>query len=281
MSYSNPDILIIENPIGLDAVIQTYQQDLYAGLPWLTKSFGRAREFKEDGRKTPKAYMGLGEYHNVLPNDSLQAQSFIMAREQEKWDKYPYSDLSRDLSIVFWANLKEINPNKDYIYTEELRWDVEKIIKENPYTKSINAYWDDRVEDVFMGYIGENRGVDGQEEKGQLLMYPYAGFRYDITAIYPEHANCVRWVNPFNPAVEYLDDIDFVIGDDLKGLTVYQNNKLKGRKIRLIREGLVQHTQNVGANWYWSFSSATGTITVNPAWIKDERVKIEIYGFAK
>lgn len=280
MSYSNPDILIIETPIGLDAVVQSYQQDLYAGLPWLTKSFGRAREFREDGKKVPKCYMGLGEYYNALPNDFLQAQSFIIAREREQWPDYPASDLERELSMIFWCNLQWINPAKDYIFTEELRWDVEKIIKANPFTKAIQSFYDDRIEDVFMGYVGENHGTDGAQDR-PYLMYPYAGFRFDVLASYPEHADCKTWSSAFNSSLYFMDDIDFQVTGDLVGKTTFQDDRLKGKKVRLIREGLTQHTQQTEGNWFWSFASDTGTITVNPAWYDTERVKIEIYGFKK
>jgi hypothetical protein len=280
MSYSNPDILILSAPIGLDAVIQSLQQDLYAGLPWLQKSFGRAREFMDEGTKVPKAYMGDGEYHSVLPNDFLTAQSFVLARSEERWPSYPIHGLERDLSIIFWCNLKTIHPDKNYIFTEELRWDVEKIIKANPRVQKITGFYDDRIEDVFIGFIGQNNGIDGAKIKGEMLMYPYAGFRYDITVAYPEHADCLVWTSGFNSSMIFMDDIDFVVSGGRIGATTYQDNKLKGKKIRLIREGLLQHTQNINNNWFWSFSSGSGTITVDPAWIKDERVKIEIYGYA-
>jgi|GEM_PF-5870455 len=78
-----------------------------------------------------------------------------------------------------------------------------------------------------------------------------------------------------------MDDIDFQVSGDLVGKTVYQDDRLKGKKVRLVREGLKQHIQQTEGSWYWSFNSATGTITVNPAWYDKERVKIEIYGFQK
>lgn len=195
MSHKNPVITLIPSPIGLDAVIQSLQID-FSALTWLEKSFGRAWEFKEikDGRivKVPKVYMGKKEYFNVLPNDNIKAQSFIAVRGQEKWDldyqAYTGNGLERELSAIFWFNLKWIDPTKDYIFTERLKTEVAQIIRANKYVKVISNYYDERVEDVFDGYIDGSQGgaYSIDDHKTQYLMYPYSGFRFDITVAYWE-----------------------------------------------------------------------------------------------
>ena len=197
MSYQDPEIFLLQSPTGLDRAIQSIQQELAAGLTWLDKAFGRAWEFKEIDPATgkeirvPKCYSGLGEYINVLPNDFLKAQSFITARNEETWPAYSRATgngKSRDLSIIFWFNLKEINPAKDCIFTEELKKEVEKILKANAYLASINRYYDERVEDVFDGYISqaESGRYSVDDTQTQYLMYPYSGFRFDVTVAYNE-----------------------------------------------------------------------------------------------
>jgi hypothetical protein len=275
MAYNSPDILILQNPVGIDAIIQSLQQNLYAGLPWLQKAFGRAKECREGRERIPKVYVGLGEYYSVLPNDFLQSQCFFMAREPETPFSNGYS-LQRTISVVFWVNLKKINPNNDYIFTEELRFEAEKIIKANKWVTGIPNFYDDRADDVYMGYLAES----ADETIVEALQYPYAGFRFDISVVYPSFATCVPWTTPFNPAIELLDDIDFVVGDDLAGQSIYQNAKMQGRKVRLIREGLKQHKQDIDANtWSWSFDSSQASIAVIPKFQKNERISIEIYGF--
>jgi hypothetical protein len=197
VSYQNPDILLITSPTGLDKVIQSIQQEFAAGLTWLEKSFGRAWEFKEVDPATeriirvPKCYSGEGEYINVLPNDFLKAQSFITVRNEETWPSYSRAtgnSKSRTLSAIFWVNLNEIDPTKDYIFTEVLKKDVEKILKANAYVASIDKYFDERVEDVFDGYISqaESGRYSVDDTKTQYLMYPYSGFRFDFTVAYTE-----------------------------------------------------------------------------------------------
>lgn len=185
MSYANPTIPAISNPIGLDAVIQSLQEDIY-GLAWVEKSFGRAWTFNQsrDGGRIvsePKAYAGEGEYHSVLPNDHLTAQSFIAVKSEETWtefSRFTDNNLERKLSIILWFNLKELDENKDYIHTEELKKEVQQVLKANQWVKSIDAYVDERAEAVFEGYqLAEN---------SEYLMYPYSGFRFDITVNYYE-----------------------------------------------------------------------------------------------
>jgi hypothetical protein len=174
MSYAKPSIPTIDTPHGLDVVIQSLQQSL-ASLPWLEKSFGRAWHFNG----VPKAYSGKGEYINVLPNDNLVSQSFIIADREEETVDYSVPaftiDFQRRLNIFFWFNLKEIDANKDYIFTEELKGQVQKILKRNRYVKSINSYDD---QNIFQEYK--------LKDDAKYMMYPFAGFQFNITVAYYE-----------------------------------------------------------------------------------------------
>lgn len=184
MSYSNPDIELIEEAKGIDSVIQSIQVDL-SSLDWLEKSFGRAWVFDDDGGKVPKVYQGQGEYLNVLPNDFLRAQSFITASGPEtvtEYKQFTMSSLERNLNIFFWVNLQEIDPNTGYIFTERLKNEVEKILKRNRWVKTINNYFDERADQVFEGFT--------LPENTQYLMYPYSGFRFEITVAY-FYQNCI------------------------------------------------------------------------------------------
>ncbi len=186
MSYNNPTIPTIPAASGFDAVTESIRIALSA-LTWLEKSFGRAWEHKEidiEGKvkKVPKVYTAAGEYLNVLPNDFLQAQSFIRADGPEEWEqfnRFEGSMKSRKLDVIFWVNLKEINPAKDYIFIDELKTEVEGILSIHPAVASMNEYYDERIEDVFEGYSIEDVAT-------QYLMWPYAGMRFNLTVNYPE-----------------------------------------------------------------------------------------------
>jgi hypothetical protein len=195
MSYTNPDINAgAQIKIGLDAPIEEIRTAI-GSLSWISKSFGRAWEFKEKGLtsgktiRVPKVYEAAGEYINVLPNDNLfsagiAASSFIAVREAEKYSNYqPFTGSIKQtrLSLIIWANLKLIDETKDYIFTEELKKQIEDKIKVLPSVTEIIEWVDERAEDVFKGY-----DVNGGDFDMQYLMYPYAGIRVDFNIQYPE-----------------------------------------------------------------------------------------------
>jgi len=186
MSYINPNVPQITNPVGVDKIIQDIQLQLSAGLTWLEKSFGRAWLFQEkdtSGKvsKMPKCYVGKGEYVNVLPNDNFKSMSFIFCKDKEKNEGFNASRLGshkkRDLSIIIWGNLKKIDSTKTYIFTEELKKEVEKILIGLDYICSMNSYVDEKAESVFEGFTIND--VDTQ-----YLMHPYFACRFDFTVGY-------------------------------------------------------------------------------------------------
>lgn len=189
MKYKVPDIPLIDAPVGLDVVIQSIQEDL-ATIPWLEQSFGRAWEHFEGGKRIPKVYVGNGEYFNVVPNDTLRSYSFIAVRGEESTPYYTgfqRNDKTRELSVIFWGNLRQIDPSRDYIYTERLKADFEAVLMKSEWVKSINRYFDERVEDIFDGYVKNNMSdVYSVDQPDTILMHPYTGFRIDFTVGYPQ-----------------------------------------------------------------------------------------------
>lgn len=283
MSYNNPSILSIPAPRGLDLVIESIRTVLDTYLLWLDKSYGRAWEFKEKGvedkvSKIPKAYMGEGEYLPVLPNDFLVAQSFIAAKGPEQWEQFNRIEGSikkRDLAIIFWVNLKQIDPTKDYIFTEELKAEIEDLLKRHPSVLSLNNYYDEIAEDVFQGY-------DIDDVDTQYLMYPYAGMRFDLTIIYDEACGISPDITyAYNPNANA--DIEFIVGTegyDLEGETTYQNDLLKGYRVRLFRNTVKQSKLATPGGYAFSQSEediAEGRFTVTPAFIDEEVISIEKY----
>lgn len=172
-----PEVILEQNPIAFDEVI-TYYQLLFGNLNWPGHiSLGRAYEQVEDGREVPKVYDGKREYYNALPNDRLNSYSFLMARTPETYTDT--TTLERDVSAIFWVDLKKVRPGFDTPTVEPLRLQVLQMIKDSPYYVSINSYVDEKIEDVFMGYIEK-------DSENKYLMFPYSGFRIDFTVGYPE-----------------------------------------------------------------------------------------------
>lgn len=194
MSYTSPSInsgALVKK--GLDLPIAAIRSAM-SEISWISKSFGRAMTFREpdqSGRtnRIPKVYEDSGEYINVLPNDSLftsgvAASSFIRLVGAETYELYSEntgSIKSARLSIIVWANLKMIDSAKDYIFTEDLKAEIESKIKGVLYVNEIIEWVDERAEEVFQGY-----DLETTDFKTEYLMYPYAGIRVDVTVNYPE-----------------------------------------------------------------------------------------------
>jgi len=175
-----PSAPVQQNPVGFDEVM-VYYQLLFSNLMWSNhKSFGRAYEqpFNNAKNRVPKIYQGGKEYYDPLPHDALDSYSFLMARSPER--RVDEEGLERDVSVVFWFDLRKVLPGIDNPSVESLRLEVEQMIKESMYVGSINGFYDERIEDIFFGYI-----EDELLEDNQYLMFPYAGFRIDFVAAYP------------------------------------------------------------------------------------------------
>lgn len=283
MSYNNPTIPTISAPTGIDTVIESIRTVLGDNLLWLDKSFGRAWPMKTkdvDGKvlRVPKTYLGEKEYHNVLPNDFLVAQSFIAVDGPEEWEQFNRFEGSikqRKLAIIFWVNLKEINPSKDYIFTEELKAEIESILKVHPAVLSLDSYTDEKAADIFEGY-------DISDDTSEYLMYPYAGMRFGLTVSYNEECPGSSPISFTYPS-RNTADIEFKVGDDgyeIGGDTTYQNDGLKGFRIRLLRNSIKQSKIVTVEGFVYSQSAEdiiAGQFTVSPAFSNGEIISIEKY----
>jgi len=180
MSYKQPDICIIDSPVGIEVPIQAIQLQLQS-LDWLQKSFGRAITFNEtyDNKtvKKPKILQSDGDYYNVLPNDNFVSQSFISVISNEtslSIFKGNSKMKTRDLRITFSGNIKEIGKT-----TEQLKIEIENELSKVYEVKKINSFVDEKAETVFDGYTIDDKNT-------QYSMFPFFCFRFDITVIYSD-----------------------------------------------------------------------------------------------
>jgi len=185
-SYANPTVPIPPNPVFVDAVVGKLQL-LFGSMPWLTHSFGRSyiKKTNREGVEfsEPWVYQSNGQYYSVEFNDNLQAMSFFEVGSQTLNGEFQrnitnYYDV--DLSVIFWVNLKKIDSVKgaDYYFTEELKKDVRnKLTNEIPsgVRMVINSI-DEDIDDIFSNYSFS------QLNQNDYFSYPYAGFKFNITA---------------------------------------------------------------------------------------------------
>ena len=186
--------MYIPNPAGLDVAIIELQKAI-ALVPYIERSFGRAFIHKEDiNGKTvtlPKVYQGEKEYYNPLPNGNFKATTFIVATGPEECEDYVqhgWNDFTRKIAVIFWGNLQEINGALDYIFLESIKEDLLNAIKFCSCFKSYDGYVDEKYDEVFKEFTSYftsmTRDNNETEIDTQFLMYPFAGFRMNLTLTY-------------------------------------------------------------------------------------------------
>jgi len=176
MRVSNPKILIPPALYGLDYTIERLRSNLTA-LPWLEYAFHRAYSFK----RVPMVYIGNKEYFTVLPNDFAKSFCFFIGRGPDSIpDNAPQlgwtAVFEKSVDLIFYLNLDRIDSAKDYIYTEQLKLEVLRIIQRTPGCKALNIY-NETLEDVYSGFTLK-------EVNDNLLKKPYAGLRFNLQLRY-------------------------------------------------------------------------------------------------
>ena len=183
MSYHNAIQEPIQNPVGIDRVIENICVAL-GELSWHENIFRRAFRVPEvSGKKTTtkaKTYLKNSNYYTVMANDNFKSMSFITVDSPEAISNEAISSewnnsRSRDISIIFWVNLKRIY-DLDYVYTEVLKREIEKALSSVEEIE-LKKYIDEDFRQVFKGF-------DFTQTDLQFMTFPYAGFRFECTAEY-------------------------------------------------------------------------------------------------
>lgn len=178
----------ILNPKGIDRVISDIVTKL-SNISWLTKVYQRAwvlRENMTDAQKfVAKIYLQNGDYFEPIPQDNELGVCFTMVTSEEGYGTDPNTDeseplKSRNISLLFSVNLKEIDNTKDYVFTEELKEEAE-VWLDKVEGLTINSYIDEDYRQVFSGL---------NISDFQLMQYPYAAFRFNCTVEYGGNRNC-------------------------------------------------------------------------------------------
>jgi len=189
MSYKNPTVPLITNPVNLDAAIQDVQVKLANGLSWLDASFGRAytgsRKVENKDVFYPEVYQGKKEYLDVSPNDNLIAQSFFDLKDPQEFERmglYQDGQFTSNISIIFWMNLDRVKKAGTYTYshrfTEELKAQILNVLKLHCPNFILNKIYEE-ADEVYRGYTMDH-------VKQQTLKHPFAGFRFEGQLIFNE-----------------------------------------------------------------------------------------------
>ena len=186
MSITSPNSSVITSPVMLDAEIKALQLAMLNGLSWLDMSFGRAWKQKDaDNNAFPEVWQGELEinedYFNCFPNDFFKSFCFFYCpdNEQNIALEYPIGSYyaERNVRLIFFVDLLEIDETKKYIYTEELKADVLEILKQNlKNTSTLNAYYD-TIDSCYDGFSLKNIASQYYDRR-------YTAMRFDLTLKY-------------------------------------------------------------------------------------------------
>lgn len=187
-----------QNPVLVDKVIQNLRQNIASKLSWLDVTFGRSYdmvEHEDNGEKFiyPAAYIGNGEYTSLLPNDKFgnfiwfdvyDPQSIVKIRQQ-------LSQIQFECAVVFWFNQKKIFGDDSFMYIEEVKDQILRILS----SPSIVKYGEtllvtkvyEKPENIYKGYSLEKlynshlyKGQNIQFMDHQYFVYPYSALRFEL-----------------------------------------------------------------------------------------------------
>ena len=172
----------ITTPYLFDKVIRELQKALKDGLPWLENSFGRVErrvtEVNERRLYVPAIYQQDGQYGIMLPDDRLGCYSFFVMHDPQEVLNRMQTEvrIKSPFSLIVWVDMRRVEKKMrmpDERNTEYIKEQVLSVIETASKRKghiSINRIYE-RAENVFDGF-----SLD--EVKNQLLMSPFAGFRF-------------------------------------------------------------------------------------------------------
>lgn len=187
ISNRNPQPYYLPNPTGLNAACQIIQKRLQDNVSWLAYSFGRAYKIhrdlgadKQESKTRPHAYMGNREYYELMPNDSLKSFAFMTPIGKAEPVDYEENTISqfykRKVALIIWGNLKEIDDDRDEVFTDDLQYDVIQQLKKISQVNSVQAIEDEDITEIFKPFSAD--------KFHQALYYPYFAIRLEIEISY-------------------------------------------------------------------------------------------------
>lgn len=120
----------LDKPKGIDYAIQRMQNHLFKKLGWSNFDiYGRVYKniSKKSGQVVPEAYIGNGEYKDVLTNDKKDAMVFFV--DADEHTSISGHTFTSEVSVVFIVNLKKLYPNAVNRADTDVQIHADKIIR--------------------------------------------------------------------------------------------------------------------------------------------------------
>lgn len=185
MSLLNPSIPIATSLVGIDRVVNDMQMKLDTNLLWLTNAYGRMKRGVKTEKKGvvfyPEIYIGEDGFTRVTPDSKKKGMVYFVVEKEENPDFVPneYNYLTYKIGMVFWVNLKLINPalivTEDFTQNliEEARHVCTRLMFGGGYKLSLTT-----IEREFREIYKEFPTMDETQDYHRA---PYSGFRINGT----------------------------------------------------------------------------------------------------
>jgi len=103
--------ILIENPLGIDLVIQDFQVYLQNNLPEIEKVFGRCYKTETKDGFIPEVYIGKKEYYEIMSDDTIASHCFFDVEDTENIEygsnSYLYTK-NATVRLIVMAKLDDI-----------------------------------------------------------------------------------------------------------------------------------------------------------------------------
>ncbi len=149
-------IYLKQNPKGIDIQIQRIQEYIYNKINedynCEVFAYGRVYENKINGVKKPLAYVGSGEYRDVLTDDRINGLHFFFV-ENEKSEVISRTCMSNnEVDVVFIIDdLSNVKQDITHYPDEEIKEDIKSYLRGFAEVVSVT-----KNEDALKGYDVEN-----------------------------------------------------------------------------------------------------------------------------
>ena len=173
----------------LDAkIIQQLQTILEDETSWLETVYPLAyvglNNLNDKEVKYPRVYLNNGgrEYIDIRPSDDQNAFAFFEL--DDPIQTIQGEELSYNISLIVWYDLKKVNTSKQYDYSRELIQDILRVFNESDYKENIQlTNIEVNPENIFNKY-------SFKQTDNQFLMFPYGAFKINFEYNDIEAINC-------------------------------------------------------------------------------------------
>jgi len=158
------------NPVGIDLQIQraqTYLHDkLVTAFDCDIGAYGRAYSDKDNNSIKPRAYIGNGEYRELLTDDTINGLHFFFIENEESTIVSRSCMSDNEVDIIFIIDdLTKVKENIEHYADEEIKEEIKSYLR---------GFFE--IQSVIKG----EKALDGFDISQLQFIYPYFVFKLKV-----------------------------------------------------------------------------------------------------